>query len=150
MPTIYIDADACPVKDEIIRVADRHALEMIFVSNAGLYLPQHPRIQRVATGAGWDAADNWIAERAGEGDIVITADILLAERCVKNKATVLGPSGKSFDAASIGTAVAMRSLNAHLRETGAISGNNPGFTKQDRSRFLQALENAIQSLKRRV
>ena len=147
-PTIYVDADACPVKDEAVRVAERHGLHIHFVSNAFMRLPEGPLVKRVVVADGPDAADNWIAERAGKGDIVVTADIPLAARCLKAGARVIGLTGKPFTEAGIGMALAMRDLSRHLRETGESKGYNAGFTRQDRSRFLQALEEAVQAIKR--
>jgi uncharacterized protein len=143
-PTIYVDADACPVKDEAVRVAERHSLEIHFVSNAFMRLPEGPLIKRVVVAEGPDAADDWIAERIGARDIAVTADIPLASRCLKQGAQAIGPTGKPFTQASIGMALAMRELSAHLRETGESKGYNASFTRQDRSRFLQALEEAVQ------
>ena len=143
-PAIYVDADACPVKDEALRVAERHALSLHFVSNSWMRLPESPLVNRVVVSDGPDAADNWIAERAGARDIVVTADIPLAARCLKRGAQVIGPTGKPFTADGIGMALAMRDLSAHLRETGESKGYNASFTKADRSRFLQALEHAVQ------
>jgi len=145
---LYIDADACPVKDEAVRVAERHGLDIHFVSNAFMRLPEGPLINRVVVPEGPDAADDWIAERAGKGDIVVTADIPLAARCLKAGARVVGPTGKPFTETGIGMALAMRDLSRHLRETGESAGYNAGFTRQDRSRFLQALEDAVQAIKR--
>jgi uncharacterized protein YaiI (UPF0178 family) len=145
---LYIDADACPVKDEAVRVAERHGLVIHFVSNAFMRLPEGPLINRVVVHDGPDAADDWIAERAGKGDIVVTADIPLAARCLKAGARVVGPTGKPFTDAGIGMALAMRDLSRHLRETGESAGYNAGFTRQDRSRFLQALEEAVQAIRR--
>jgi uncharacterized protein YaiI (UPF0178 family) len=143
-PAIYVDADACPVKDEVLRVAERHALPLHFVSHSWMRLPESPLVNRVVVSDGPDAADNWIAERAGARDIVVTADIPLAARCLKRGAQVIGPTGKPFTPDGIGMALAMRDLSAHLRETGESKGYNAGFTKADRSRFLQALEHAVQ------
>ncbi|MBF0174759.1 MAG: YaiI/YqxD family protein [Magnetococcales bacterium] len=145
---LYVDADACPVKEEIIRVAERHQLNVIMVSNQKMRLPRSPLVRMEVVAGGLDKADDWIAERIGPRDVAITADIPLAARCLERGARVIGPTGKPFDADSIGMALSMRDLNAHLRDTGAISGNNPGFEKKDRSRFLNALENTIQALKR--
>ena len=142
---IYVDADACPVKDEIYRVAIRHGLPVSVVAGNFIRVPQDPLIERVAAGSGMDAADDWIAERAGKGDIVVTADIPLAARCLKSGAHVIGPTGKPFTPAGIGMALAMRDLSRHLRETGESKGYNAAFTRQDRSRFLQALEGAVQA-----
>jgi uncharacterized protein YaiI (UPF0178 family) len=146
--TLYIDADACPVKDEAVRVAERHGLTARFVSNSWMRLPQGPLIERVVVPEGPDAADDWIAERAGKADIVVTADIPLAARCLKSGARVVGPTGKPFTDAGIGMALAMRDLSRHLRETGESAGWNASFTRQDRSRFLQALEEAVRAIKR--
>jgi uncharacterized protein len=145
---IFIDADACPVKDEAVRVAERHGLTIHFVSNARMRLPEGPLIRRVVVPDGPDAADDWIAQRAGKGDIVVTADIALAARCLKTGTRVIGPTGKPFSEASIGMALAMRDLSRHLRETGESKGHNASFTRQDRSRFLQTLEEAVQAIKR--
>ncbi len=145
---IYVDADACPVKDEALRVAERHGLTIYYVSNAWMRLPESPLVSRVVVSDGPDAADNWIAERIGHGDIAVTADIPLAARSLKAGAHVIGPTGKPFTDASIGMALAMRDLSAHLRETGESKGFNASFTRQDRSRFLEALEQAVQRIKR--
>lgn len=144
-PTLYIDADACPVKDEAVRVAERHGLTIHFVANSWMRLPEGPLIKRVVVAEGPDAADDWIAQRAGAGDIVVTADIPLAARCLKAGARVVGPTGKPFTDSSIGMALAMRDLGRHLRETCESKGYNAGFTRQDRARFLQALEEAVQA-----
>jgi uncharacterized protein len=145
---IYVDADACPVKAEAVRVADRHGLTVYMVSNSWMRLDDNPLIQRVVVAEGPDAADDWIAERAGASDVVVTADILLAARCLKAGARCLGPTGKAFTDANIGAAVAMRDLQRHLRETGESRGFNAVFTPRDRSRFLEAMEQAVQALKR--
>ena len=145
---IYVDADACPVKDEALRVAERHGLTIYYVSNAWMRLPESPLVSRVVVSDGPDAADNWIAERIGMGDIAVTADIPLASRSLKAGAQVIGPTGKPFTDAGIGMALAMRDLSAHLRETGESKGYNASFTRQDRSRFLEALEQAVQRIKR--
>ena len=145
---IYVDADACPVKDEAVRVAERHGLPLYFVSNTWMRLPEGPLINRVVVNDDPDAADNWIAERIGPRDIAVTADIPLAARCLKRGAHVIGPTGKPFTPDGIGMALAMRDLSAHLRETGGSKGYNASFTKADRSRFLQALEQAVQRLLR--
>lgn len=145
---IYVDADACPVKDEALRVAERHGLAIHFVSNSWMRLPESPLVSRVVVLDGPDAADDWIAERISKGDIAVTADIPLAARSLKAGAQVIGPTGKPFTDASIGMALAMRDLSAHLRETGESKGYNASFTRQDRSRFLEALEQAVQRIKR--
>ncbi len=148
MPEIFVDGDACPVKAEIVRVAERHGLAVRMVSNQYMRLPDSPLVERVVVSDGFDAADDWIAGNIGPGDIAVTADIPLAARCLETGAAVLGPGGKPFTQDNIGTALSMRDLNAHLRDTGEISGAGPGFTKHDRSNFLQALEQAVQAAKR--
>jgi uncharacterized protein len=145
---IYIDADACPVKDEIYRVAERHALPVTVVAGGFIRVPQHPLIERAAAGSGMDAADNWIAERAGKGDIVITADIPLASRCVKAGAEVLAPNGKPFTEDSIGMVLAVRNLMTDLRESGEVTGGPRSFSPRDRSAFLAALDQTIRRLQR--
>ncbi|MBS0278184.1 MAG: YaiI/YqxD family protein [Proteobacteria bacterium] len=144
---LYVDADACPVKAEVERVAERHKLTVHIVSNGGIRPSRNPLIQTVVVPEGADAADDWIAEHITQADICITADIPLAARCLKKGATVLRHDGKPFTEAGIGNALAMRDLNRHLRETG-MQTFNAGFTKQDRSNFLNALETAIQQRKK--
>ncbi len=147
---ILVDADACPVKDEIYRVAWRTEVPVTIVSNSHFRVPASPLIDRVVVSDGFDAADDWIAEACDAQAIVVTADILLADRCIKGGATVLGPTGKPFTASSIGAAVATRAIMADLRAgTGseAIGGPKP-FAKEDRSRFLSALDAAIVRLRR--
>jgi uncharacterized protein YaiI (UPF0178 family) len=144
---ILVDADACPVKDEVYRVAWRHEVPVRIVSNARLRVPEHPLVERVVVDSGFDAADDWIAERATVSSVVITADILLADRCIKAGATILSPTGKRFDAGNIGSAVATRALHDHLRVGGDIVGGPPPFAKADRSRFLSALDEAVVRLK---
>jgi uncharacterized protein YaiI (UPF0178 family) len=146
---IYVDADACPVKAEVVRVAARHDLPVHMVSNSWMRIDASPLVKLVVVEEGPDAADDWIAERIGPSDIAITADILLAARCLKAGAQCIGPTGKAFSDANIGVAVAMREMQRHLRETGESRGFNPAFTPRDRSLFLQALENAVQAGKRR-
>jgi uncharacterized protein YaiI (UPF0178 family) len=148
LTAIYVDADACPVKDEVVRVADRHGLAVHFVSNTRMRLPDGANVDRVIVPEGPDAADDWIATRIGRGDIAVTADIPLASRCLEAGGRVIGPTGKPFTNASIGMALAMRDLQRHLRETGESRGFNAAFTRADRSRFLQALEEAVQAIKR--
>ena len=145
---IYVDADACPVKDEVLRVAARHRIPVQMVSNSWMRLAEGEFVRRVVVPEGPDAADDWIVENAGAGDIVVTADIPLAGRCLKRGARAVGPTGKPFTEDNIGAALAMRDLNAQLRETGDISGRNPAFTKADRSRFLQSLESLVQEILR--
>ncbi|MEQ1577657.1 MAG: YaiI/YqxD family protein [Hyphomicrobium sp.] len=147
---IYVDADACPVKDEAMKVAERCQAVIHFVSNSYMRLPESELVRRVIVNDGPDAADNWIAERIGLGDIAITADILLAARCLKAGAQVVGPTGKPFTDAGIGMALAMRDLSAHLRETGESKGYNASFTRADRSSFLQAMDAAVQIIRRTV
>jgi uncharacterized protein YaiI (UPF0178 family) len=146
---IYVDGDACPVKAEVERVAERHRLTVTVVSNGGLRPSRNPLVRHVTVAAGADAADDWIVEHAGDGDIVITADIPLASRSLQKGARVLGPTGKAFTEAGIGMALGLRDLHRHLRES-APGGQtfNAGFTRQDRSRFLGALENEIQAVRR--
>lgn len=147
-PEIYVDGDACPVKAEALRVAERHGLVLNLVSNQWLRGPDSPLVRRVVVTEGFDAADDWIVEHARRGDIVITADIPLAARCLEKGAKVLGPTGKPFTESGIGMALAMRELMATLRDSGEIRGGGPAFGKQDRSRFLQALEQAIRDARR--
>lgn len=146
--TLYVDADACPVKPEIYRVAGRHRVKVFVVSNAFLQVPQDPLIERVVVSSGFDAADDWIAERAGRGAVVITADIPLASRCVKAGAEVIGPTGKPFTEASMGMALATRNLMEDLRAMGEVTGGPRPFSQKDRSAFLSALDVAINRLKR--
>src|ERR1700754_4919479 len=137
---IYVDADACPVKPEILKVAERHGIEVTFVANSGLRPSRDPMVHNVIVSSAFDAADNWIAERAGEGDVVVTADVPLAGRCVAAGAMVTGPTGRIFDKANIGMATAMRDLGAHLRETGESKGYNAAFSPRDRSQFLETFD----------
>lgn len=137
---IYVDADACPVKPEILKVAERHGLEVTFVANSGLRPSRDPMVRNVIVSGAFDAADDWIAERATTGDIVVTADVPLAGRCVAAGALVTGPTGRLFDKTNIGMATAMRDLGAHLRETGESKGYNAAFSPRDRSAFLETLD----------
>jgi uncharacterized protein YaiI (UPF0178 family) len=146
--TIYVDADACPVKQEVYRVAERHGLKVVIVSNSPIAVPRDPLVERVVVSAGMDQADDWIAERVGRGDIVVTADIPLASRCVKAGADVIAPNGKAFTEESIGMTLATRNLLDSLRSAGAVTGGPKAFSPQDRSRFLSALDQAIVRLKR--
>ncbi|WAC22543.1 YaiI/YqxD family protein [Blastomonas sp. SL216] len=146
---IWVDADACPVKDEVYRVALRHQVAVTIVSNSPIRVPAHPLIARTVVSDGFDAADDWIAERADTASVVITADILLADRCLKQGATVIGPNGKPFTSSSIGSAIAKRAIMADLRAGGDSIGGPPPFGKADRSRFLQSLDEALVRLKRR-
>ena len=145
---IYVDADACPVKDEVVRVAGRHSLVVTFVANFGLRPSRDPMIRNVVVPQGADAADDWIVEHVASGDIVVTADIPLARRALEKGGVVLGPAGRPFTPDSIGMALAMRELNQHLRETGESRGLNAAFTSRDRSAFLQALDEAVVKAKR--
>ncbi|MFC3164154.1 YaiI/YqxD family protein [Ciceribacter thiooxidans] len=148
MPEIYVDADACPVKAEILKVAERHALPVTFVANSGLRPSRDPMVKNVIVSGAFDAADDWIAERAGPGDVVVTADVPLAGRCVAAGALVTGPSGRVFDTTNIGMATAMRNLGAHLRETGESKGYNAAFTPRDRSQFLETFDRLCRRVKR--
>ncbi len=148
MKRILVDADACPVKDEIYKVALRHAIPVTLVSNSPFRVPTHELIDRVVVSDGFDAADDWIAERADGEAVCITADILLADRCLKAGATVISPNGKPFTANSIGGAIATRAIMADLRGGGAQIGGLPPFGKADRSRFLSTLDEALVRLKR--
>jgi len=149
-PHILVDADACPVKEEVYRVAYRLEVRVTIVSNAHLRVPQHPLVTRVVVADGFDAADDWIAERVDAGSVVVTADILLADRCLKAGAgAVIGPNGRPFTAASIGNAVAVRAIMSDLRAGGDRVGGPPPFGREDRSRFLSALDGALMRLRRR-
>jgi len=145
---IYVDADACPVKDETYRVAARHRLPVTVVAVGYIRVPEDPLIERVAVGAGPDAADDWIAARAGARDIVITADIPLADRCVKAGTTVIGPNGRPFTEQAIGMTLAVRNLMHDLRSAGEVTGGPAPFSPRDRSAFLSALDQAIRRLQR--
>ena len=145
---ILVDADACPVKDEVFKVAARHGLKTIVVSNSFMNLPRDPLIERVVVGSGLDVADDWIAERSRPGAVVITADIPLAHRAVKAGAAVIAPNGRAYTESTIGAALAIRNLLSDLREAGAVTGGPRPFSKSDRSAFLQALDLAIVRLKR--
>jgi uncharacterized protein len=147
---IFVDADACPVKPEIYRVAERYGLKVYVVANAFMAVPRSDLIERVIVAEGPDIADNWIAERAGESDIVITADIPLAARSVKKGATVIGPTGKPFTGDSIGMVLATRDLMTDLRSAGATTRGPPPLSRQDISRFLSALDLAVTRLMRKL
>ena len=150
-PAILIDADACPVKDEVYKVAWRHEVPVKVVSNSPFRVPAHPLIERVVVSDGFDAADDWIAETADAAALVITADILLADRCLKKGAAVLAHNGRPFTAGSIGGAIATRAIMADLRAgMDGPGGGPPPFSKADRSRFLQALDQAVVRLKRQA
>lgn len=148
MLIIYVDADACPVKEEIFRIAKRHNLQVYLVSNSRLNMIVDKNIHKIQVNSDQDAADNWIVEHIKIDDIVVTIDILLADRCLKNGARAISPTGKVFNDNNIGIAKVTRELRAYLRETGVTPSYNATFSKQKRSHFLQALEEMIQSIKR--
>jgi len=149
MTILYIDADACPVKEEVYRVADRYKLQVFVVSNSWIRTPQGPRITSVVVDAGPDIADDWIAERAGPKDIVITADIPLAQRSLAAGAQAVHPTGRMFTLDNIGGALASRAIGEHLRSMGEITGGPKPFAPSDRSKFLQALDQAVVKARRR-
>lgn len=150
MPTIFVDADACPVKEEIYRVARRVGFDVKVVANSFIRTPPESRIQFVLVDAGPDLADDWIAERAGPGDVVVTNDIPLAARCLPNAAEVISPTGKAFTPDMIGTAMATRSIMEQIRSTGEITGGPKPFDARDRSAFLGALDLAVTRAKRKA
>lgn len=143
-PAIYVDADACPVKAEVLKVAERHGLVVTMVANFGLRPSRDPMVRNVMVPQGADAADDWIVEHAATNDVVVTSDIPLASRALAKGAHVIGPTGKPFTEQSIGMALAMRELNQHLRETGESKGYNPSFGSKERSSFLQAFDALLQ------
>jgi hypothetical protein len=147
MPTIYIDADACPVKDEIYRVARRYGMRVAVVANAPLRIPNNALVELVVR-SGFGAADDWIAEQSGPGDVVITADIPLAARCLAKNARVLDPKGHPYTESDIGSALAMRDLLDGLRQGGAVTGGPAPMTPKDRSRFLSKLDEAASAVRR--
>ena len=147
-PRILVDADACPVKDEVYKVAWRRGARVSVVSNQRIRVPDHPAVERVVVSDAFDAADDWIADHAGAGAVVITADILLADRCLKAGASVLSPTGKPFTPSSIGGAIATRAIMADLRAGGDQLGGPKAFAKADRSRFLEALDAALVRIER--
>jgi hypothetical protein len=147
---IFVDADACPVKPEIYRVAERYALHVFVVANSFMHVPRSDLIERVIVNEGPDVADDWIVERVTANDIVITADVPLAGRSVKKGATVIAPAGKPFTEDSIGMALATRDLLTDLRSAGAVTRGPPPLTRQDLSRFLSALDLAVTRLKRKL
>jgi len=140
---ILVDADACPVKDEVYKVAWRREVPVTVVSNSPIRVPDHALIERVVVSDRFDAADDWIVEAADVKTVVITGDILLADRCLKKGATVIGPNGKPFTAASIGGAIATRAIMADLRAGAGVTSGPAPFARADRSRFLQALDEAL-------
>ena len=145
---IYVDADACPVKDEVYRVARRYAIKVFVVANSSLFVPREELVELVVVPGGFDAADDWIAERAAVGDIVVTADIPLAGRCLRQGARVLGPKGREFTEDSMGNDLATRGLLEMLRQSGEFGGGPAPFTKVDRSRFLSKLDEAVHAARR--
>ena len=147
--TVFIDADACPVKDETYRVAQRNGLKTYVVANSFMMVPAHPLIERVVVEAGPDVADDWIAQRVSPGDVVVTNDIPLAERTLAAGGAAIAPNGRPFTRDSIGSAMAQRAIMEQIRSTGAITGGPPPFGRADRSRFLQSLDEAIQKELRR-
>lgn len=148
MIRILIDADACPVKEEVYKVATRYRVPVVVVSNSPIRIPQSSLISRKIVSDAFDAADDWIAEQVEPGCVVITADILLADRCLKRGGTVIAPNGRPFTEASIGGAIATRAIMADLRAGGDIVGGPPPFSKQDRSRFLSSLDEVLVKLRR--
>src|ERR1700745_2292592 len=146
---IYVDADACPVKDEIYRVAIRHGLPVSVVAGGFIRVPQDPLIERVAAGSGMDAPNDWMGDGGGPGDFVVTADIPLGSRCVKAGAEVIAPNGKPFSEESIGMTLAVRNLMTDLRSSGEITGGPRSFAPRDRSTFLSALDQTIRHIHRR-
>lgn len=148
MIRVLVDADACPVKDEIYKVALRHKVAVVIVSNSAMRIERHPLVSRKIVSDAFDAADDWIAGEADAHSVVVTADILLADRCLKAGATVIAPSGRPFTTASIGGAIATRAIMADLRAGGDAIGGPPPFGKQDRSRFLSALDDLLVRLAR--
>ena len=146
--TVYVDADACPVKAEVYRVAERHGVKVLVVSNSLMMVPRASFIEQVVVPAGLDVADDWIAERAGPRDVVVTADVPLAARCVKAGAAVLTPTGKPFTESSMGLALATRNLLDELRSSGTVTGGPKPFSARDRSAFLGALDRALNRIRR--
>jgi uncharacterized protein len=145
---ILVDADACPVKEEVFRVAFRREVPVRVVSNSHMRVPVHPLIEKMVVSDRFDAADDWIVEQADAKTVVVTGDILLADRCLKKGATVIGHNGRPFTAASIGGAIATRAIMADLRSGAGVTGGPAPFAKADRSRFLQALDEALVRLER--
>lgn len=143
MPKVFVDGDACPVKSEILKVAARYNIHVVIVANGGLRPSRDPLVENVIVSQGADAADDWIFDHIQAKDLVVTADIPLAQRCLSKDALVIGPTGKPFNEQNIGMAIAMRGLKQDLRESGEIKGYNPGFTKADRSNFLQAIDRIL-------
>jgi uncharacterized protein len=147
---IFVDADACPVKEEVYRIAERHGLRVYVVANSPIQVPRDGMVERVTVATGLDAADDWIAERADPAVIVVTNDTPLAGRCLKAGAKVIAANGRAFTDSSIGMALAMRDLMADLRDSGHVGGGPPAFSPRDRSAFRSALDQAIRRLQRPV
>ncbi len=148
MLRIFVDADACPMKDEIYRVAERYALQVTLVANSCMRVPDKGWIELVVVGEGLDVADDWIVDAVETGDIVVSGDILLAARCLQKGAHVIGTTGQPFVDDNIGSLLAMRDLHAELREAGTMRSGPPPLQKRDRSRFLQSLDAVIQRIRR--
>ena len=146
VPAIYVDADACPVKEEIIRLAGRHGLAVYMVSNTWLRMAEGPGVERIVVGEGANTADDWIVQNINVRDVAVTSDIRLAARCLERGAHALDPAGKPFTEDSIGTQLAMRDLHTHLRDTGEIRGGERARNRRDRERFLETLENTVRSI----
>ncbi len=149
MLDIYIDADGCPVKDEVYKVAARYSLRVVLVANKSLTIPLDSRIEMQVVGGGFDAADDWIVDHSSAGDILVTSDILLADRCIKKSVRVLNPKGREWTEDSIGSAIAGRELSANLRHMGEMRGGPSAMEKKDRSQFLACLDQIINSVKKR-
>ncbi|MBC2664808.1 YaiI/YqxD family protein [Novosphingobium flavum] len=150
MIQILIDADACPVKDETYKVAARHNISVVVISNSPIRVPRDPLVSRKIVSDAFDAADDWIVEHATSSTVVVTADILLAKRCLDLGATVVAPTGKPFTSSSIGSAIAVRAIMSDLRAGGEIVGGPPPFSNADRSRFLSAMDEALVRLRRQA
>lgn len=150
MAGILVDADGCPVREEVLRVGRRYGVPVTFVSNKARREPPETGEKWVAVGGGFDAADEWIVEKAGQNDIVITQDIPLAARCLEKGARVIGPQGRMFTAENIGGALATRDLLSHMRDMGNITGGPAPFGPKDRSRFLQILDQTVQAVLRQA
>ncbi len=149
MPGIFVDADACPVKQEVYRVARRYGVRVTLVADSWMRIPDEDGIELVVVEGDFDAADDWIVEQAGSGDVVISSDIPLASRCLEKGAQVLGPKGRDYTDENIGDALASRELSSQLREMGAMTGGPAPFQKRDRSRFLHRLDEIIQAMRRK-
>lgn len=146
--SIFVDGDACPVKEEVYRVARRHEVKVLVVANAPMRVPSEELIELIVVRGGFDAADDWIAEHVGPGDVAVTADIPLADRCLRKGARVLGPKGNVFTEDAIGGALATRALLEMLRQSGQVTGGPAAFARADRSRFLSRLDEALHAIRR--